>query len=491
MRPVLTRTAHPRWPRFATAGRPGLALMLAMTLTAALLGLLPSTATAGQDSSLCKSDTTRLTIPGSYPLPACFDGSKLTIRNNTDFPLAITYDGDAGTPYQRPYGGLPELPSLVLTYIQPAEGNLLMPGYQLEFPIGSGTATTTLVGTDDNRTYVLLKALIGVVPMHELAEIAKNASAMTRELTDVWSQYQNCMDANGWFGQIGCEGLYYRNVAFAIGRFVGTSVAKPVIGAVLNLLDTALWANNAVSTIASLQAGQRTLNIAAALSAPAIPTTPITPSAPPASTPPTPAGPPLPTGLLSFAVTGTCSTDGGTLSSTSSNFTPGSTYTIQVTGPMGNYPLGNLASGTVRSGGNVVWNWPCQGDPVGGYTTTLTDQATGRTVSAGFTIAAPAPPPPPPPTLWDEQQGSRGANTFYDTNAASMGPRIDPYQWVKVSCKVYAPTIGSATPGGYWYRIASAPYYNAVYAVANTFWNGDIPGQQPYTHHFDPNVPDC
>ncbi len=72
-----------------------------------------------------------------------------------------------------------------------------------------------------------------------------------------------------------------------------------------------------------------------------------------------------------------------------------------------------------------------------------------------------------------------------------MGVKIQPYQWVAVSCKVYAPQIVSANPDGYWYRIASPPWSNVFYAVANTFWNGDIPGQKPYVHNTDFAVPEC
>jgi hypothetical protein len=101
-------------------------------------------------------------------------------------------------------------------------------------------------------------------------------------------------------------------------------------------------------------------------------------------------------------------------------------------------------------------------------------------------------PPPAPPMTWREQQGSRGANTFTNPhNASGMGTKIQPYQWVDASCKVYAPEIGSANPDGYWYRIASAPWNNQYYAVANTFWNGDVPGQLPYTHNTDWSVPNC
>ena len=83
-------------------------------------------------------------------------------------------------------------------------------------------------------------------------------------------------------------------------------------------------------------------------------------------------------------------------------------------------------------------------------------------------------------------------NTFQDYhNASGMGPHIDSGQWVDVSCKVYDPYIASVNPDGFWYRIASSPWNNAYYAPANTFWNGDIPGQTPYTHNTDFNVADC
>lgn len=104
---------------------------------------------------------------------------------------------------------------------------------------------------------------------------------------------------------------------------------------------------------------------------------------------------------------------------------------------------------------------------------------------------APAPAPTPKPT-WREQQGSRGANSFSNPfNASGQGPRLEPMTWVDVSCKVYAPQIASVNPDGYWYRIASAPWNNAYYIAANTFWNGDVPGQTPYTHNTDWSVPTC
>jgi len=96
-----------------------------------------------------------------------------------------------------------------------------------------------------------------------------------------------------------------------------------------------------------------------------------------------------------------------------------------------------------------------------------------------------------PRALVSEQQGSRGVNTFGNPfNASGLGPRIEPAQWVEVSCRVFAPQIVSSNPDGWWYRIASPPWNDGYYSPANTFMNGD-PWGGPYTHNTDWAVPEC
>ncbi len=101
---------------------------------------------------------------------------------------------------------------------------------------------------------------------------------------------------------------------------------------------------------------------------------------------------------------------------------------------------------------------------------------------AGYAFAA---------TTYAEQEEHHGANTFTNYhNASGMGPRVNPAEWVQVSCKVYDPFIASINPDGYWYRLSSSPWNGQYYAAANTFMNGD-PWNGPYTHNTDFNVPDC
>ena len=215
-----------------------------------------------------------------------------------------------------------------------------------------------------------------------------------------------------------------------------------------------------------------------------------------------------------FAVVGTCTTAGGVLTGVSSGFTPGAQYEISATYPDGSpYPL-RYTTGTVNADGSVAWRWPCAGDPPGTYNTQLVDLGDGNTADASFTIGAapqpgtgqtatPAPtgqppgpvtspqPTQPPSTLYQEQEGHHGANTFTSPhNASGVGTKITPGQYVQVSCKLYDPAITSVNPDGYWYRIASSPWNNQYYAAANTFMNGD-PWNGPFTHNTDYNVPDC
>lgn len=84
-----------------------------------------------------------------------------------------------------------------------------------------------------------------------------------------------------------------------------------------------------------------------------------------------------------------------------------------------------------------------------------------------------------------------GAPSLLDPHdIAGLGPRLDFGKAVTVSCKMFAPSIGSVSPDGYWYRVSTSPWNNHYYVAANTFLNGD-PRSGPYTHNTDFVIPDC
>jgi hypothetical protein len=93
-----------------------------------------------------------------------------------------------------------------------------------------------------------------------------------------------------------------------------------------------------------------------------------------------------------------------------------------------------------------------------------------------------------------EQEGYRGAPTFTDPlDPTTPGTKVPPLAKVLVTCmtKTTQVAILTAFPDGWVYLLASPPWNGRYYAVANTFWNGDVPGHKPYTHNVDDAVPVC
>lgn len=102
------------------------------------------------------------------------------------------------------------------------------------------------------------------------------------------------------------------------------------------------------------------------------------------------------------------------------------------------------------------------------------------------------PPISPVARTYTEQEfNPNGASTFAHLDGSGAGTPVTYGQYVQVSCKVYSTIVTSTKPDGYWYRLASLPWDNHYYAVANTFGNGDKLGHPPFTHNTDWRVPDC
>ena len=101
---------------------------------------------------------------------------------------------------------------------------------------------------------------------------------------------------------------------------------------------------------------------------------------------------------------------------------------------------------------------------------------------------------PPNGKTYTEQQGHLGSIVVSDPSSLSQIGRIQPLQTVQVSCKVLNPSMGTVSPDGYWYRLASPPWnHQEAYAIANTFLNGDpvVGTSNGPQHNTDFNVPDC
>lgn len=91
-------------------------------------------------------------------------------------------------------------------------------------------------------------------------------------------------------------------------------------------------------------------------------------------------------------------------------------------------------------------------------------------------------------------QGSRGADSFANTNTSGGSVRIPAWTTVTIACKTAVPTGVADSARPYWYRVTSPGGY-AGYAASNTFYlgydsNGN-PVDYPGNSSFDPRVPDC
>jgi surface antigen len=215
---------------------------------------------------------------------------------------------------------------------------------------------------------------------------------------------------------------------------------------------------------------------------------------------PDPGGPPVqpppPAATPKLAISGTCTTNGGTLVGASSAFTPGGTATIRAWYPDGREYTNLIHTSRVRPDGSISWTWPCQGDPEGTYATEAVDDAshasTGRVTFEIGGQAVPPPPPPPPPATRAETTSDVPNKTFtnYTNAGGDLGPVIPPHSTLQIACKVQGFQVADGNT--WWYRIASSPWNSAYYATADAFYNnGQTSGSLHGTPFVDNDVANC
>lgn len=504
----------------------------------AVLLIGPPSATAGIDRSMCRHTDERITIPENFPLEVCFDGKKLHLANDDlDAPVVIRTGGSARVTTTRTVRESPLSPGAIASKVPPREDSDLFPTMGAVVAIGDGEATVwpsvmVYMGLKTS-SYAFFKSVYDILPIDAIG-VDQALVSFVVEMDGVTQKRERCVKTAGnVLSRAKCSLVHFRDKQFATGRLiveVGLTTSKKLeaelLGVYSAMFDTAKLLGG------QLESNERILASGKIIIAPVVPPQRSRPPATTASPRPEKEAPEAPREQpqpdqsqtpMAFAIHGVCTTATGALTSTSSGFTPGARFTISAAYPNGSAytALGLGAGGTVRADGSVAWQWGCTGDPAGAYTTTVIDVATGRstgpvaftiapapvvapdpepesapkTVEPATTVASPSQETPPvvaPRVTVPEQQATHGADTFLDPYRASgKGTKIPANAWVEVSCKVHAPSIQSATPAGFWYLIASAPWNDQYYAVANTFWNGDSPGQYPYTHHVDYAVPDC
>lgn len=92
-----------------------------------------------------------------------------------------------------------------------------------------------------------------------------------------------------------------------------------------------------------------------------------------------------------------------------------------------------------------------------------------------------------------EQALADGPKPTYSDPRVYGGPGlpVPPGQKVEVVCRYFQPNADdSVKHDGYWYLIASPPWNRHYYTVANSYLNGDRPGE-PHPTKVDNGVPKC
>jgi hypothetical protein len=106
------------------------------------------------------------------------------------------------------------------------------------------------------------------------------------------------------------------------------------------------------------------------------------------------------------------------------------------------------------------------------------------------TVAEPALPTGPAGSVVEETTGTLGANTFADPRTlADQAMSIPASTTVSVRCRYHSPVIPSVSPDGWWYLVVSGKWAGR-WTPANSFMNGDVPGE-PTQHNTDFAVPVC
>ena len=334
------------------------ALVALLSVGAMIDGAIP--ATAGPAPSLCHMSKTRGAIPSSFAVDACFDGTKLMLRNSIDVALGVITRGDVGRPSRLESDvGLAALATRAHSH----DPNLFLPGDLLRFPIGPGAASARLAGSS-TAFYALAHTVAEFIPGKPNAVLGA-FTGLSTELAADMAQYRDCLVGKNWLGQLGCQTLQTRNVSFAVGRAGFKVGANAIVGAILSGATFAVWANAQPGQIkAILHSGSIRLSpvppdngAAGSGGPPTHPATPPTPAPPPTTQqapPPLAIGSPFDDKCVVAWPTAPVRTSASIEMTMSCAHVPESTYLFtQVTYDDPNLPI-TPSTGTIRVQGRVV-----------------------------------------------------------------------------------------------------------------------------------------
>jgi hypothetical protein len=212
---------------------------------------------------------------------ACFDGTTLDIYNNLDVALGVAFTGSVGSPTRTESNF--DLASISTRRVS-RDSDLLLPGDELKFPIGSGAARVKLRGTPKIGFYAEAHAFQTYIP-GKTAGLTQAFTGMMSEVDQDARQYADCEASKSRIHRVGCKPLLVRNIGFAGSRFVihgALSVARRLLGKALSVITGTIeflqWAYHQPQQVKAILHSS-TISLSAAAPPP-------TPSPPPPAPPP-------------------------------------------------------------------------------------------------------------------------------------------------------------------------------------------------------------
>jgi Fibronectin type III domain. len=214
----------------------------AVVVMVAVATLAAPAVAKGPDRTLCREDTSRVTIPADFTLDACFDGSVLTLKNRTGFVLQVHGQGDIIRAIRN--ADAPDTAAILTTLI--TTDNMLPPGSYLQLWLGPGQTDIRIdVPKEANRKYALYKLLVSFLPSRPgmVAGVWDALMEAIESIDTAFANWRKCADAAAnWLGDLGCTAGATGNVAWALGRMAAKFGVNAVPGELLQALINLDWA---------------------------------------------------------------------------------------------------------------------------------------------------------------------------------------------------------------------------------------------------------
>jgi hypothetical protein len=203
---------------------------------------------AGPAPGLCHMNTSRGAVPTDFAIDACIGRAYVYLHNNLTVVLTMQLSGNGG-PAKRTESdfGL----AADATRSRSNDPWIFLPGDALKIPLGSGSASFRVHGSQSAGYYALALTLQTFMPGAGSAVLGA-FTTLVAELDDDFVQYRDCLVGKNWIGQLGCNALQDRNIGFAFARAAVTGVASGAVGAVLAAATFTRWAEVQAPTIGTL-----------------------------------------------------------------------------------------------------------------------------------------------------------------------------------------------------------------------------------------------